>query len=124
MYPKNNLFCFSCVTPCDNCVNESYCSSCLVGQGYLSNGQCVDAADCPGGTYADDTTLKCKTCPSGCTLCDNATICTECSSIYFFYEFQCLTSCPTGTYKDSSTCQLCTSPCLTCITTSLNCLSC
>lgn len=124
MYPKNNQFCFACVNPCNTCINESHCLTCANGTGYLTNGQCVEADNCPDGTYADDLTRRCVGCPSGCTLCDNSTICTECSSVYFFYDNQCLTQCPSGTYKESGTCQPCTSPCSTCITTSLNCLSC
>ena len=110
--------------PCNTCVNESHCSTCKNGSGYLTSGQCVDAGNCPAGTYADDATLKCVNCPSGCSLCTSPTFCTQCIEVYFFYENQCLLSCPTGSFKEGSICQNCTFPCATCINTSINCLSC
>lgn len=57
MYPSTP-FCLNCVSPCVNCLNGSYCLSCITGL-FMTKGSCVIASNCPGDTYANITTNVC-----------------------------------------------------------------
>ena len=117
--------CFNCVGPCSTCNSVSFCTSCATDYLNSVTGQCVDASNCPGGTYANDTLQQCRTCPTGCTGCTNSTNCTSCNNpLYLFYNYGCFTLCPAGTYQSGVTCLLCSPPCQTCRNTDTNCTSC
>ncbi|EAR90505.2 zinc finger lsd1 subclass family protein (macronuclear) [Tetrahymena thermophila SB210] len=65
-------------------------------------------------------------CSPNCLVCD-AKGCSKCSSSYFLYNLQCVSTCPDGFATDSNKiCQPCDSTCLTCSTPQSNtsCLTC
>ncbi len=54
-------------------------------------------------------------CPSNCDVCSNENTCTTCSSTYYLYQSQCLSSCPVTTYTFGTNCLDCSSYCDTCV---------
>lgn len=63
---------------------------------------------------------------STCESCSTGTTCDSCSGSRYLSGSSCVTSCPSGTYADTSsnTCVSCTSPCSTCSKSSTNCTKC
>lgn len=124
-YFNNSGTCEACVAPCSTCTSVSFCTGCQVNYLNSAAGSCVASTSCPSGTYANGTTMICTTCPTGCTGCVSDSNCTSCdSTIYVFYNFKCLVSCPGGTYRVGVTCQNCSSTCLGCSGTDSTCTSC
>lgn len=113
-----NPFCSVCTGP-----TTSECSQCASGF-YLILGttNCVISTSCPTGTYPDSLTNVCQTCHTYCSICTGpaATQCTQCAPGFFLQQgtTNCVisTSCPSGTYPDTTTntCQTCSSFCSTC----------
>jgi proprotein convertase subtilisin/kexin type 5 len=56
-YNDSSGNCVSCSSPCLTCLTNSSCTSCSIY--FYTNYSCVLAANCPSGTYANITTLKC-----------------------------------------------------------------
>ena len=56
-YNNSNGLCSACQSPCSNCLSLTSCLNCAVG--YYSNNWCVNASNCPSGTYANSTTMAC-----------------------------------------------------------------
>jgi len=124
-YYNNSGTCAGCVPPCGYCTSATFCTTCLTNYLNAITGQCVTSGACPGGTYPNSTTNQCATCPTGCTACSSSTVCSACNStLYVFYNFQCLVTCPNTTYQSGVTCQDCSPSCATCITTATTCTSC
>ena len=116
--------------PCSTCSAGNAYNQCTSCSGYyLYSGECLSS--CPNGYYISDST--CQQCFVGssptnysCTTCSAGSAynqCTSCSSGYFLYSGECLSSCPTGYWGRSSdwTCQQCYTnfgpthyPCSTC----------
>ncbi|EAR81858.2 zinc finger lsd1 subclass family protein (macronuclear) [Tetrahymena thermophila SB210] len=95
-YYLNNYSCVPCQSPCQNCIDQSNCLSCLKDYSY------------------NQQTNQCNLiCPDLCQQCqfnkDN--------------QIQCLV-CIDGFYLNNQSCLKCSSPCLTCQFSSNNCLSC
>jgi hypothetical protein len=72
--------CLACDSSCSTCKNlATNCMSCAAGK-YLSG-------------------LTCLSCSSSCSTCTGtSTSCLTCPSNFIFYEFSCVTSCPSGYY--------------------------
>ncbi len=84
--------------------------------------------NCPDGYYYQNNGTNnkfCQVCQTPCKNCVNTTMCLSCVNGYFFYNYTCVTSCPDGYYKNSSSniCDICISPCKKCLNKT-QCLSC
>ena len=91
---------FNLCIPTDPCASISFaCIQC-------SGGVCQNCID---GTYLNTTLNLCWFCPDTCLTCSSPTFCT---------------SCPTQTYLQNGVCQPCSSPCLSCSSTTSNCTAC
>jgi hypothetical protein len=99
---------------------------------YLLNNTCITS--CPSGTFKDSSTNLtkytpiCTSCVSPCSTCTTATICLSClNSSLYYYNHQCIATCPllvTVPNSVSMLCDLCANICLTCVNTTTTCLSC
>ena len=141
---SNTIFSIiDCDPSCLTCVGgtSTDCTSCSSGL-YLNLppvGSC--SISCPSGYWQDGTNNKCQACwnsatsPYTCATCvgPNSNECGTCIAGNFFYQGECLDSCPDGYWADASAnqCQPChnsgTNPlsCMTCTTgSSSSCLSC
>lgn len=108
--------------PCSTCTSVNFCTGCLSNYLNVLTGQCVIGSACPSATYPNDTSKLCDSCPTGCTVCISLANCSSCNSaIYIFYNYQCLVSCPGGTFQLGVTCQNCSTSCLTCTGSAGNC---
>ena len=121
--------CKKCTGRCNECLDQTRCTSCNSGFYYVANYSCLDScAPSSGltGMYADLTTLRCEVCSSTCLNCIfQSTYCTSCKINFYFYNNTCLSSCPTNYYSDSSSiCQSCQYPCENCVSSATNCTSC
>lgn len=80
--------CFSCEYPCYTCNSIINCTSCQLltnpngtnQQTYLWGASCL--SQCPQTTYADPSTLKCKSCNFPCATCIDNLKCLTCLSGY------------------------------------------
>lgn len=119
--------CLACNSPCENCLNATYCLTCVAGY-MLSGGLC--STTCSVGYYFNSANVDCSACPTNCLICNTANFCQLCRSAFYIYSInstvnQCLSSCPAAYYANTQggSCQPCIYPCLNC-TSSLDCLSC
>jgi hypothetical protein len=57
----------------------------------------TNCMSCAAGKYLSG--LTCLSCSSSCSTCTGtSTSCLTCPSNFIFYEFSCVTSCPSGYY--------------------------
>ncbi len=98
-YSDANKICQNCLFPCANCTSNNTCTSCAVNR-WLYLTTCIDP--CPDKFYKG--TGVCENCVGLCDLCLDATRCLSCKS-NFYSNFSCVneTSCPTGTYGNTTT---------------------
>jgi len=115
-------YCTNCVSPCLDCLNSSFCVSCVSGY-YYYNYTCQ--LTCPNSYYSDNSTSSCKSCISPCKTCTNQTACLSCSQ-GFWNGSTCINSCLSGYFGDTINfiCSICSSSCLTCINSATACTSC
>lgn len=73
--------CLQCIAPCDSCVSQVACSSCLTGFLVASNQTCSHR--CPQYFFADSNSKSCQLCNSTvCRTCANtANTCLDCYSM-------------------------------------------
>ncbi|EAS01407.2 transmembrane protein, putative (macronuclear) [Tetrahymena thermophila SB210] len=115
--------CVSCTPPCTACKNiQTSCTKCDQNT-YLTGDSCVQQAQCPSGTYGDNSLRSCVSCKNNCLTCSDEITCKSCnqnSSFNKFYNGQCLQACPSSTYLDNPTniCKPCAPGCLQCSLTS------
>lgn len=133
---SGNLSCEACAPPCLSCVSYStYCSSCntsnLSLNKFLFVNVSVNTSTCSSGCppqYYSNEYYICNSCVSPCDLCTSATDCSSCISGYYLYPATkvCYSVCPINTILQVATqdCRQCTSPCLECVGSIANCLSC
>jgi hypothetical protein len=129
--------CSLCTSQCAECTSSpSYCTECVANSStpilYLTNNTCSSA--CPDGTFKDNSknltkyTPVCSNCIPPCSTCTSATACLTClNSSLYYYNSQCLATCPsliTVVNSTSMQCDPCASICLTCVNTTTTCLSC
>lgn len=129
--------CSVCDPGCASCFGLS--TNCTLGDcnaGYFYyqlNSSCLTS--CPNNYYANTTTKWCIKCDDGCSLCfgSGITSCTKCEttaanvSYYKVIDVNiCNTTCPDGQYPYQLllACQYCSTPCLTCNTSAIDCQSC
>ncbi|KCV67746.1 hypothetical protein H696_05856 [Fonticula alba] len=96
---------------------------------YLHEGQCVGS--CPAGTFTSAEGNRCDTCPAACARCTappaapptDATApapgtdiprCSACRPGFFLNDWQCVPSCPTGTFPSGERCLPCGQGCSRC----------
>lgn len=116
MYPDTNqspTLCVVCVTPCVTCTTQTACLSCVPGS-YLYKTACL--VSCPANISIINSTLGiCQPCDIVCASCSiAASNCTTCASGTAYYNFGCVSACPTGMVIFNNNCIPCTSPCSTC----------
>ena len=97
--------------PCAKCyTKEDYCLLCTSSSDtYLYESLCLEAANCPVGTFPDDSDAAmkiCSKCSENCAECASATDCTKCevSSGAILFNGECLIECPSGYYLEESNC--------------------
>jgi len=120
---QSGFTCTKCSEGCASCTQANICTFCSSGR-LAYNGQCF--TNCPPGSVASLNTSSCVSCNSPCATCtEHPSKCTTCSSCCgSLFNFQCLGSCPVGTYSVNATCQYCSYNCATCLGTSTTCTSC
>ena len=114
--------CLNCTGLCQTCSGSAtYCLTCVQGY-YEAAGGCTDK--CAISEYVSNG--HCLTCSSVCNTCENSNAqCTSCPGTEVLLGSNCISSCPSNTYKDLySTCQNCDSNCGNCSHISTNCTSC
>lgn len=82
-------------------------SQCSVSQPFYYGTLCYTT--CPSNTFISYTGVHCITCSILCNTCSlTASNCTSCYDRYY-YNYSCLTQCPTGYYGSTNlTCEVCT----------------
>lgn len=103
---RNAGECLNCFYSCKSCFGgtKNSCNSC-VGD-FLFNPDFSCKMTCPLGYFSGENQI-CERCPSECATCLNTKECISCTQGLFQFNHQCLQSCPTGTWLDSSKCSLC-----------------
>ncbi|BGO90845.1 hypothetical protein NBRC10512_003345 [Rhodotorula toruloides] len=84
-YPVGDGTCAKCPLPFSKCSSATVATACA--SGYLSAGQCVTAALCPTGTWADKTGKTCSPCAdTDAKSCSNGSVGTalSCNTTYLF----------------------------------------
>lgn len=130
-YNSTTFTCDNCSSSCLACVdNKDKCLQCGIGNLlYLYNATC--RSDCPDGWVTDQTKNLCKKCVNNCKTCQTTE--TSCSSCYtdsfykYFYQQNCLDTCPsdvTVPVESNFKCADCDANCKTCFGTTTNCTSC
>ncbi len=111
--------CLSCISNCNNCTTSSNCFKCKAGY-VLDTTTTTCVSSCPTGYYANANDV-CQSCISNCNVCSNKISCTTCATSYLLLNngassLTCIsgTTCPTGYYINSQTCNSCLAQCLTC----------
>ncbi|CAG9317242.1 unnamed protein product [Blepharisma stoltei] len=114
-YGTSSFTCIACDSTCLNCNGPlaTNCISCPTGK-VLYSTSCVD--QCPTQYYQDSSTNKCIQCASGCDVCTGSSIesCSQCSNSMLIYigrdgTGSCVSTCPTGSYQNNTSCALCAS---------------
>ena len=114
--------CKSCPMYCDKCINNEICVECTkpkVLQGSLCKDKCDDRFYNDDGICKECSNKRCKRCDvhdDKCSLCEDDE---------YYYNGDCVTTCPTGTFvNENRICQPCNPKCASCISHEDNCLSC
>ena len=91
-------YCKPCKTPCEKCLNDTHCLTCVTKSHSLLDGKCL--VSCPLGYYSADRV--CKRCHSKCSACTGpkATHCVGCNKGYTFTNGSCVSQCVSGSYFD------------------------
>ncbi len=129
--------CLNCVAPCETCVSEAACTTCVSGY-FLNTSQSVCVTTCPDGTYPNNGTRMCTECNVACLNCDGPTS-KDCGVCNFAAGYaragetgECYhLSCAEGTFLSKNyttslvSCEYCDPSCLTCDNTGKeNCTEC
>lgn len=91
-----NGTCTKCLSPCNACLNETTCTSCLNGTYYYYNSTLNSTTRCwslcPEGFYGDSISNQCISCAFNCKTCANiSTLCTSCTGLYYLSGSTCVT---------------------------------
>ncbi|CAD8121177.1 unnamed protein product [Paramecium sonneborni] len=117
----------NCISNCDECINQNYCTKCSSNYLLDSNQQCYlecsqncikcsvisQCEICQNGYELVNNECQQLTCPNNCDLCsknNEVIICDKCKTNYYSNQQQCLPECP-------STCRTCDIPlvCSSCL---------
>lgn len=119
--------CFSCISPCLNCLDEVSCTTCSDIYVYSpTQKQCLSV--CPQGyfnitnTNTNQSKYVCASCMSQCLTCNSSNSCILCKSGVQLMGV-CLASCPSRMFAQAGTCFNCSLPCLDCVAATI-CSSC
>lgn len=102
--------CTTCDAICLTCTGvKTQCTACPISganTAYLLGSTCVGT--CPNGYFNNNNggtgPNLCSTCSTGCRICtNNAANCSLCNSGYYFYQYTCVTICPTGYFGHITT---------------------
>ncbi len=130
---------------CNTCNARYYCSSCITSNGtlqFLQGYYC--GTSCNVGYFQHMMSLQCRPCSKTCSQCINFEQCTSCVNDYYLLPNPlqfikgkivgvCVQNCPSGYFNynpinpniNISSCQFCSSNCLTCYgQLSSQCLTC
>lgn len=124
-YPSilnTTYICLKCISPCLTCLSSTQCLTCVSPYLYYEiTFTCL--TDCPITHYKVNST--CTPCSIPCATCISSLICLSCS-VGYFSNGSCLTTCPNGTFQDSTNnlCSNCDSKCASCEGSSTYCLFC
>jgi proprotein convertase subtilisin/kexin type 5 len=120
--------CVNCTSPCLSCsTSASTCTSCIHGltpEVYLANTICLQASQCPNGTYPDSSNNTCVNCSPPCLTCSSLTSCLSCMADYNLEGTLCKSQCLDGFMPVNSICTACKDPCATCAGSLTTCLTC
>ncbi|BGP31318.1 Extracellular matrix protein fras1 [Rhodotorula toruloides] len=104
-YPVGDGTCAKCPSPFSKCSSAAVATACA--SGYLSVGQCVTAAQCPSGTWADKVGKACSPCADAdAKSCSNGSVGTalSCNTKYLFNgTCNAGVNLPAGYYGDDTT---------------------
>lgn len=133
MVQLNNVcrYCSDYLLNCMNCTTLG-CTVCASGYSLYSSANSSGLAgcvlQCPTGTIQQSISSisRCTPCAGGCTACTNtAHNCTACASGYYYYNYTCVSACPSPMIAVNYQCKACTAPCSTCShNNTSNCQSC
>jgi hypothetical protein len=56
---QSTIYCYNCTGQCTTCTSPTFCTSCLTNFVIPSTGICVNDTNCPVGTYANTTNMRC-----------------------------------------------------------------
>lgn len=121
--------CVDCTNNCMECKGStSNCSACNTSTtyAYYFNFTCVKSSQCPQNFYADPS-FNCLACFFPCKTCTSATQCLSCAIGAYWYQSNCISSCPfafTITNSVNQTCDVCDPICATCSIAASNCTTC
>jgi hypothetical protein len=115
--------CERCISPCEDCENESKCLECVndfylteIDRDSIANKNCVK--NCPEKFYGDKIKKRCEKCQESCITCDSYDKCNSCKIGFFFNKEtkNCLNKCPDSYYenKELQECWKCSNNCLKC----------
>ena len=99
--------CTQCHSSCKTCTGANYtqCISCNTGN-YLQPNSTSCMSSCPQGKFRNNQTLTCDSCDIACSACTGSTnnMCISCQGGFYLQPdlMTCLTTCPDGYYKNSS----------------------
>ena len=120
---QNGFVCTACSAGCVSCTGPNICILCQAGR-VAYNGFCYN--NCPAGSVQSNSSATCVDCNAPCATCvEHPSKCTTCASCCgSLFNFQCLASCPVGTYSINDTCQYCAYSCASCLGSNTTCTSC
>ena len=111
-YSNENNICQSCQSPCNECLNDVQCLSCVGGYNYYSAAHLCYVA-CPTNTI--QVSNECFECTFPCLQCSTApTNCISCVEGYFLDGSTCNATCNLPYFAIDRQCRLCAPPCATC----------
>ena len=111
----------SCPSDCAKCSLATECERCNNGFFLKADKTCTNT--CPDTFFANKLTGKCDACVLPCKNCEGSgTSCKTCDTGKFYSAElkRCFTTCPLGTYLDTTTCKPCKTNILNCDATTGN----
>lgn len=119
-YIRGNT-CIDCVKPCENCIDNTTCTTCIPNFAKYNN-TCTD--NCPDATVkVKDACVPCTA--SNCTKCNTTAVdqCINCKNNTFLLNGNCYNLCPSNYFSQNGACSPCLSGCKSCDSAS-QCTSC
>jgi hypothetical protein len=122
-YYPNGKVCVKCQSPCNTCLSNTQCTSCLDSYLYHSSkNKCLST--CPSD-FTIQQENKCIDCSTNCNTCKTTiSQCTSCANSLALMNNQCIPNCPTGFANANGICTQCDTNCLVCEGALKTCLKC
>ena len=103
----NTNTCLPCSTSCKACSGplNTNCLTCPSGNFLVISGTSFTCSTCPTGSWPDSTSGVCMSCDPSCLTCSAGTYkdCLGCIGTKCFYDNQCWSKCPDGTFGVNGT---------------------